>query len=328
MNVLNFTAYELKLVEIVQKLTKFELLNKFFYYISFLGEAYLFMVVAIILYLLVDKKWGYKFIVAFLTSSVLVGALKVAFRRVRPFNDSLVVKSIGPKTPGHSMPSGHSNSASVISTGILKGTSNKFVRFLFILNIILIPFSRIYLGQHYLTDVLAGIALGALVVFIVFKVFDKTEKEDLVGLIIVPFALGGMYLLHKLGRYNKDMFRAAGAAVAFAIGYLFEKRVIKFVPNDSRKWVQFIKLIVGLGGTAALYIGLDKLPFINEFEGLSTAMEYVWQAAKYAIIAIWITVLAPAIFKLIFRTKSEKMVQSLVEKKPERIRVKLPYQEA
>lgn len=46
---------------------------------------------------------------------------------------------------------------------------------------ILVPFSRIYLGQHYLLDVIAGIFIGYLVVNIVYSIFKLTEKEEWVG---------------------------------------------------------------------------------------------------------------------------------------------------
>ncbi|MGI6786965.1 MAG: phosphatase PAP2 family protein [Acholeplasmataceae bacterium] len=329
---MNFTGYELKILEFIQRIMRHEIVDKIFIYISYLGEAYLFIVIALILYWLFDKKWAYKFVTAFLTSTVVVGILKVVIKRRRPYQDSMTVESVGtPATEAYgehsySLPSGHSNAASSITTGVLKETKNKLIWTLLILNVILVPFSRMYLGQHYLTDVLLGVFIGFITVTLVYYIFSKIKREELVGLILLPFILAGVAVLIVFKLYNKEMFQAAGAFTAFAIGYLFEKKVIKFHPKDKRVWVQLLKIIIGLGVTFGLQQGLKYvLPYAEVADGATIPlMNFVWDAVRYFIIALWATVGATALFKGLFRTKEEKVEE--VEKIVPRVRVQLPYQ--
>ncbi len=321
---MNFTGYEIEIVKWIQRFSGNELVDKLFVYISFLGEAYLFIVVTVMIYWLFEKKWAYKFITAFLASTVVVSVMKVLIKRPRPYQASTDIKSIG--TPAHeaygtqsyAFPSGHSNAAASISVGVMKQTKNWFVWILMILNIILVPFSRLYLGQHYLSDVLAGLLIGIISVLLIYKLFDHIKNEEFVGLTLLPFILGGVYLLVHFKMYNKEMFQAAGAFTAFAIGYFIEKRFIKYEPKEDKWWKQLIKLVIGLAVVFGLQQGLKYvLPYEVVAEGADIPlMNFVWDGVRYFIIAIWATVGAMGLFKLMFGKKKEKVV-----------RRNLPYQE-
>ena len=321
---MNFTGYEIEIVKWIQRFSGNELVDKLFVYISFLGEAYLFIVVAVMIYWLFEKKWAYKFITAFLASTVVVSVMKVLIKRPRPYQASTDIESIG--TPAHeaygtqsyAFPSGHSNAAASISVGVMKQTKNLFVWILMILNIILVPFSRLYLGQHYLSDVLAGLLIGIISVLLIYKLFDYIKNEEFVGLILLPFILCGVYLLVHFKMYNKEMFQAAGAFGAFAIGYFIEKRFIKYEPKEDKWWKQLVKLVIGLAVVFGLQQGLKYvLPYEVVSEGADIPlMNFVWDGIRYFIIAIWATVGAMGLFKLMFGKKKEKVA-----------RQKLPYQE-
>lgn len=94
-------------------------------------------------------------------SAATVFALKHIFYRARPLVEALYLET------GSSFPSGHTTAAMALYGFILYTVwkhekhplSNPFIIFLSIL-IVLIGMSRLYLGVHYLSDVLAGYLLG------------------------------------------------------------------------------------------------------------------------------------------------------------------------
>ena len=123
------------------------------------------LMVAGAIYLLVrrEKLLLYGWLVAFIGGGALDWALKTIFRRDRPsFPDPFV------HVLGYSFPSGHSM-GSLIGYGMLAYLVAQSVRRRGIdllvaacagVLVLAIGFSRLYLGAHYLSDVLAGFAAG------------------------------------------------------------------------------------------------------------------------------------------------------------------------
>lgn len=109
-------------------------------------------------------------VIAMVGGGVLVGVLKLAFHRARP------APFFGLNPPGsYSFPSGHALFAlcfyGMLASLLVSRTSRRSHRVLiwiFATTLILaIGFSRIYLGVHYPTDVIAGYAAGFVWVFAV-----------------------------------------------------------------------------------------------------------------------------------------------------------------
>ena len=102
------------------------------------------------------------FAIAMSLSSTLNPLLKNIFDRERPTLLRLIDIS------GFSFPSGHAmgstaffGSSIYIANRVLKGKSKAFMIGLYALFIIMISSSRVYLGVHYPTDIIAGIIGGA-----------------------------------------------------------------------------------------------------------------------------------------------------------------------
>jgi membrane-associated phospholipid phosphatase len=113
------------------------------------------------------------------TSSVLNNAVKVAVARSRPtFGDPVATSS------GFSFPSGHAQSAAVgygILVVVLVPMVGAVVRHVVVniavLMVLAIGFSRIALGVHYLTDVVAGYVLGLAWLAAMLAVFDIVPQR-------------------------------------------------------------------------------------------------------------------------------------------------------
>ncbi len=151
--------------------------------VTLLG-SHLFLIPAnvllIVYFLFIRKhKWySIKIPAIALTSLALMFVLKHSFGRPRPLIPLLE------EVPGLSFPSGHAL-MSVTFYGLMgyivwHTIKNKTLRWIllvfFLLLILLIGFSRIYLRVHYTSDVIAGYCMGILWLVISIKVMRRIEK--------------------------------------------------------------------------------------------------------------------------------------------------------
>ena len=94
-------------------------------------------------------------------SSLLVQPLKFAVRRRRP-----VLHAIVTTLDRYSFPSGHSTTAFALAVGALFAAPAFFPVALGLAAVV--AFSRVYLGVHYLSDVVGGAVVGVLVGVLLF----------------------------------------------------------------------------------------------------------------------------------------------------------------
>lgn len=91
-------------------------------------------------------------------SHLLVQAMKRFFKRSRPYGKLVAVRTITARLADGSFPSGHTTAAFSIA-GVFAVTTSLAATPLWTLAA-LTGLSRVYLGHHYPTDVLAGAAIG------------------------------------------------------------------------------------------------------------------------------------------------------------------------
>ncbi len=137
-----------------------------FIVISMLGFQVLWAVVIVVaIYLARQRLWIHliTWIVAWVGGEALNQILKLIFHRPRPqFADPLLTAA------NYSFPSGHAMSSAImyglLAYFVLLGVKNPARRVAIIVGtialVLLIGLSRIYLGVHYVSDVIAGYAAG------------------------------------------------------------------------------------------------------------------------------------------------------------------------
>ncbi len=157
---------------------------------SWVGAIVIF--VAILIF--INKKFALVYGVGFLFTICINFVIKTIINRPRPFevNSDIINKLT---TIGKSFPSGHMVSVTFIVMSllalihILKQKHNnglfskKWFNVLYYVFccfcIILVAISRMYLGQHYVTDIIGGIVVSVLGFTITSIVYKKLEKNKL-----------------------------------------------------------------------------------------------------------------------------------------------------
>jgi membrane-associated phospholipid phosphatase len=77
----------------------------------------------------------------------------------------------------NSMPSGHSATAFAVFLCLAIFVRNSFLRIVFFILAVLVGYSRIYLSQHFLSDVVVGSLIGVVVVTIYYTFHQKIKAE-------------------------------------------------------------------------------------------------------------------------------------------------------
>lgn len=119
--------------------------------ITSLGSVAINTVIVLFLFLIGQKSVGTQLGIGLIATWIIVFFLKELIDRKRPETDSTHVFSNG------SFPSGHSATAFLTAT-ILSFFTNLQIFLYFLAG--LIAFSRLYLENHYLSDVLVGALIG------------------------------------------------------------------------------------------------------------------------------------------------------------------------
>ena len=236
---------------------------------TWLGELNTALVIMALIYWCVSKEFGSYLLMGWSGNRLVNGMLKVtvcAYRpwirdaRVVPYGDSIKTAT------GYSFPSGHTmNAASVYGGGAVRKDIPRAMRVVLVFLVLLVAFSRNYLGVHTPQDVLAGIAAGTLVMFLTVKLMqwikNHSEKDVLVVCIGVGLAIlvaiyaavkpypvdtdaAGKVLVDGAKMAN-DTFKGVGWCAAFLTGWILERRFVQF-STDISMMKRMSRLTIGL----------------------------------------------------------------------------------
>ncbi|MDE6293433.1 MAG: phosphatase PAP2 family protein [Clostridiales bacterium] len=287
--------FEADLIKLLQRASN-GFTDTVFLGISQLGTELAFLAIAVVLYWCLDKKYAYRFFNVYILGVAITNFLKLGFKRTRPFN-AYGVRSIGDPESTYSFPSGHTESISSISTllTIKYGKKYRVVPIICIAATVLVMLSRMYLGQHYLSDVFCGLTVGvfcAIAFNALLSLFGDREELFLIPNVIISIII--ISVLAGLGMLNSpsgaDILKGLGAFVAFDAGYFVEKRYVKYdVSNNRVWWTVALRLVVGLGVAVGIQQGFKLF--------LPESMPLLYCFLRYFLMAAWAALAAPALFK-------------------------------
>ena len=154
-------------------------LTFFFKFITYYASGEWFIILCILVFFFYkDKKFKIVIPIYIVGIGLITILMKNIFVRVRPF-DLMIIEEVG-----YSFPSGHS-SASIAFYGLVayliyKSDWQRYKKILIIVILLLlsllIGISRIYLGVHYPSDVLAGFMVG-IIYFVLFVYIYNIERR-------------------------------------------------------------------------------------------------------------------------------------------------------
>ena len=269
-------------IEILLALQKFrngfgEIFSNFFYKMTFAGNLDTVVVVFAAIYWCFSKNYGTYLLMGWSGNRIVNGFLKVTACAYRPWiRDAAIIPhgNAMKEATGYSFPSGHSmNAATLFGGAAVRKDFPKFLRIISLIAVLLVAFSRIFLGVHTPQDILAGMIFGLLVMWLTFKLMQWLEvhpDKDLlvasIGIILaiavaiyaamksypVDYDSNGKILVDGAKMAN-DTFRAVGWCSAFLLGWVLERRCVNF-STDVPAVQKATRLIAGLLGYYVVYL--------------------------------------------------------------------------
>ena len=119
--------------------------------------------------------------------------------------------------------------------------------------IILIGFSRLYLGVHYPKDVIVGGILGVLTSLICYKLYNRVENKMLLYVITFAIFIPALTFAH-----SADFIKGMGTYLGFIIGIYIEKKYVNFSTEGSTG-NKIIRVLLGIVILLVLQLGLKVL---------------------------------------------------------------------
>jgi membrane-associated phospholipid phosphatase len=270
----------------------------FFRVVTELGSDYFFVVLIAIGFWAVDKQ------ASILTTFVLTASvvsnywLKITFRIPRPPATNWLP---GVHASNYSLPSGHAQNSTTVWGWIAIKIKIWWMAVLSVALIGMIGLSRIYIGVHWLGDVIFGWAVGLLLLIILWKLEEPIRfalskyNPDLLYFGLVIFGLAAMILTELLSPVTIEGLEAnfgpnGGLMIGLGIGLILEKRYVNFkvTPKHDKKWRVVLRVIIGLIMVFAIAGILSRM----------LPKDVYWTCAiQYALVTIAVIFIWPFLFK-------------------------------
>lgn len=267
------------------------MLDSLFEFITTLGDEEFYLLLFPMLLWTIDFGFGIRLGIVYLLSAFINTALKDLFMQPRPCDLAPVCRS---DAYGYGLPSGHSQSA-VVVWGILANRARRgWFWVLAVVTMLLIGFSRVYLGVHFPTDVFVGWGLGIVVLGIALGWGERVE-EWVKGLNLPAQILLALFLplllfaIHPVRDSAAAMAALAGVGVGLAI-------FVRFAGYDASGpiWQRVVRFILGSIVVAALFFGLRMV-----FPGEGELHYLAFRLVRYGLVGLWVSLGAPVLFRAI-----------------------------
>ncbi len=287
---------------------------EFFTFLS--NEEFYLLVMPVVLWVF-DYRLGFRMGVMLLLTSGLNPLLKMTFRQPRPYWVRPEAGVVSSPASGYGIPSGHAQFSISVYGFFAVIFKKRWITALVVFVVFMIGLSRVYLGEHFYIDVLAGWLIGAVVLYLFVKLEPRVrawfaaKNFGAKTLWVLAFSVGtillGAVVINTPADYQvpqewvnnaltafpeepiaplnlSDVITSAATLFGLAAGYFWVAEKGGFNANSGYWWQRLVRFLLGLVGVVILWMGLGAV-FPDQEELVSWSLRYL----RYALTGAWIT---------------------------------------
>lgn len=277
----------------------------FFSAVTYCGDVIFFMAVAITVFWCVNKRSGYYILTVGFLGTLANQFLKLWFRVPRPWvldPDFHIVENARAAATGYSFPSGHTQNIVGTMTCVIFITDKKWIRAAAVALMLLVPFSRMYLGCHTPLDVGVSFVLAFLLALALRPMLTAERGDQILnGLLIFSVLAAAAFWAFvtvypfpadvdgaNLQEGTKNAYTLLGCLLGLIVSRLADEHILHF-PVDAVWWAQILKVLLGLILLLGVQTGM-KAP-------LRAVLPYgPADAARYFLMVIFAGIIWPLTF--------------------------------
>jgi membrane-associated phospholipid phosphatase len=289
-------------------------------FFTFLGHENFFFLVLPLIYWSVDAGVGLRVAFILSTSNYLNAIVKVIFAAPRPYWVSSGVEPVSVEST-FGIPSGHAQNSAAIWGSMAAGVNRRWAWVAAFALAFIIGFSRLYLGMHFVHDVVLGWLMGLAILFLFLRFWDPVvawlEQKTLAQQLVVAFTTSllmiaaGVLSRIPLSAYvfpaewTGNALRAGPVPDPVSIEGIFTSAGSLFGLAAGAAWMasrggyqasgpvekRALRYVIGLMGIMVLWFGLGQL-----FPRGETAIPLILRYIRYSLVGLWIIAGAPWLF--------------------------------
>jgi membrane-associated phospholipid phosphatase len=182
----------------LQKLLTYrpEVLNPFFVFLNNMDKGPTYCLIAIMIFTLLHPRLGMRCFVLLAFSIISNYWLKHIFEQPRPLvlDPSLALVQSDSR---FGLPSGAAEASTALAVFIIHYYKQHWVKVLSIIYVVLICISRVYIGMHFISDIIVGVLIGYLLGTIFVTSTEKAETT--LAKVTLPWRFGVTALMMAIG---------------------------------------------------------------------------------------------------------------------------------
>ena len=262
-------------IRIIQEYFNYDFLKVFMKSLVFLESNDYYFFLPLLSFAFVSPKTSMKFLITLFVGFQLMLWTKLFFGQPRPcvFDPTIAIRF----SSSNGLPSCGAAMGLFLGAMLTRMTGSYIVGILYCL---MMSFSRIYLGMHFFTDLIAGWILGAFLILFFFKIYDRIERKvsssyKYLSYILLMITSSFVLIVGQLTKMDdKIKISVCLVSTVFLASQALNLNKIK---DSSKLGPKLIQAAVLIAAYAFLMLMLDKsaYPFVYVVMGVLAPLSYI-----------------------------------------------------